>query len=179
MGKTIFFHQDFYRQIELIPEENSCATQRYIEELPSRDGSIYGLKRSVKRAEQRIKIAERRIPLAELNDVLLTEACMYSNQIKSGYGSWTSHALENTVCWGFERYGIFAEHEDDTVVSLWLCNSHLFRKDNTGQVLYSKLLLLGCRYELILVDWDRELTVRIDLPDACRKYLAHELHFEI
>lgn len=179
MGTTIFFHEDFYRQIELIPEENFFATQKYIEELPKKEGSIYGFKGCVQRTEELIKITGRKIALVELNDLLLSESFIYSDQVKSGYGSSNSYVMENTVCWGFERYGIFAEHENNTVVSLWLCNSHLFKKDNSGQVLYSKLLLLGSKYQLILVDWNKELTVRISSPEHCRNYLANEMYFEI
>jgi len=67
----IFYHEDFYRQIELVPEENYFASTRFIHDLPPKDGSIYGIKSMTTRPEQKIKLVDRMISFEELSKILL------------------------------------------------------------------------------------------------------------
>lgn len=180
MGPTIFLHEDLYRQIEIIPEENYFATHKYIEEdLPEKELEGYGFKYCVQRVEEPIKIILKHIALDSLDKLFSPSAYVYSDEIKAGYSN-TSYKIENCVCWGFERYGVFAEFVgDDNVCSLWLCNSHKFNPSNTGAKLLEVLVQLGINYQLILVDWNLEVTVKLSSVGKVKAYLINELKFNV
>lgn len=174
--EPIYYHEDFYRQIELIPEENYFSTNKYINDLPLTEGSKYGIYNIVERKEQKVKTIDRNIPLSGIKKLLNPLSLFYSDQVQSGY-STAVYNVENTVVWGFERYGIFVECNDSYAKNIWLCNSAKFSKENTGKFLAKALKSIGEYYALILVDWNKELVVKLDSEQIILDYLNQNLAF--
>jgi hypothetical protein len=178
MENVIFFHEDFYKQIELIPRQNYFAANRVIEELPEPNGSGAGFLSCTIRPEHLVKVEDLKIPFNDVKSLLDPLALSFHNKITSGY-STTTYKVENTVAWAFERFGIFIEHEEGIVNSIWLCKSAKFPSDNTGKVLIQALKTLSINFNLILADWNQEVIVDISKEKKLNNYLVDVLAFEL
>ena len=178
MSEVIFFHEDFYRMIELIPKQNYFATNRAIEELPHVEGTESGFFNCNIIPEHPVKVETLKIPFDDIKNILEPLALSFHNTITSGY-STTTYNVDDTVAWGFERYGLFIEYSNNMTKSIWLCNSAKFSKCNLGQSLFKAIFSLATNINLILVDWNRDITVDISNKKKLKDYLNQVLAFDI
>jgi hypothetical protein len=177
MDDAIFYHEDFYKQIELAPEENYFAAGRFINELPPKEGSIYGFSNITVRPEQKIKLLDRKIPFEEIKTILDPISLLYSENVKTGYGqsAWKD---KNTVVWGFEQFGLFVKHQKSFVEAIWISDSPAFPQDKNGKHLSKAIFTISKTYALILIDWNKEIICRIRSEDDVREYLFQNLSFD-
>lgn len=173
---SLFFHEDFYKQIELIPRQNYFATQRTIIELPHGQETTAGFLTCVVRPEHPVKIMDEKIPLDWVNERLKPLALSYHDQIVSGY-STSTYEVPGMIAWGFERFGIFVENKGGIVTSLWLCGSPKFSGDNSGHALKEAIMALSSEFSLVLVDWNQEILVDTAKERPLRNYLIEVLRF--
>lgn len=176
MKGSIFYHEDFYRQIELMPEENYFATGRFINELPTKDSCIYGINKITVRPEQKIKLLDRNITGEEISKILSPISLSYSENITTGYGenAWKE---KNTVAWGFEQYGIFIKKETKFIEAIWLSDSAVFPQLKTCKHLADAIFSISKQYSLVLIDWNKEIICRIRSQNDVRDYLIQNLSF--
>lgn len=178
MNNSIFLHEDFYRQIELIPKQNYFFVTKTISTIQEVERSDEGFVRCKIRPEHLIKMASLGIRFDDLKRVLEPLSLGYVEEIDSGYGR-SSYRLENTVAWAFERYGIFVDRHNDFVESIWICKSSKFLFSNSANLLSRALTLLANDFNLILVDWNREIVVDISKPINLNLYLVTVLRFNL
>lgn len=173
----IYYHEDFYRQIELVPEENYFTANRFIDDLPLKDGSIYGFKNITVRPEQKVRLLDRKISFEEVNKIFTPICLFYSESVTTGYGQsvWKD---KNTVVWGFEQYGIFVKKEAEFIEAIWLSDSPLFPQRKTSKCLASAIFSISKQYSLILIDWNKEIICRIRSENDVREYLFQNLSFD-
>ena len=173
----IFYHEDFYRQIELVPEENYFASNRFIDELPPKESSIYGIKNMVVRPEQKIKLSDRMISFEEVSEILSPISLFYSENVNTGYGqsAWRDR---DTFVWGFEQFGLFIKHKQKNVEAIWLSDSPTFPQLKTSNHLRDAIFALSKKYSLILTDWNKEIICRIRTENDVREYLYQNLSFD-
>src|SRR5436305_743424 len=148
MKDIIFFHEDFYRQKELVPEENYFAAGRFIDDLPPKEGSIYGFNNIKVRPEQKIKLLDRKILTEEVREILDPICLLYSENVHTGYGQsdWKD---KNTVVWGFEQYGLFVKSREGFVEAIWLTHSSVFPQTKSSQHLSKAMFDISRQYSLI------------------------------
>jgi len=177
MAESIFYHEDFYRQIELVPEENYFAAGRFIDELPLKEGSVYGFSNITVRPEQKITLLDRKISIQEIKTILDPISLSYSENVNTGYGqsSWED---KNSIVWGFERYGIFVKQKGKFIEAVWLSNSAAFSQQKTSRHLTDAIFQLSKQYSLILIDWDKEIICRFRSEDDVKEYLCQNLSFD-
>jgi hypothetical protein len=173
---SLFFHEDFYKQIELVPRQNYFATQRVIAELPHEQEPDEGFLTCVVRPEHPVRISDEKITLDQVNGKLKPLALSYHDQIVSGYSNST-YEVPDAIAWGFERFGIFVESKGDTVTGLWLCRSTKFSADNSGHALKEAIMTLSSEFSLVLVDWNQEILVDTSKERPLRNYLIEVLRF--
>src|SRR5436305_5005850 len=101
--KPIFYHHDYYRQMEFVTDENYFATDRTINESGFEEGSIYGFENIVVRPEQPIRLIDKKIKLEHLRTILDTLSLTFSNNVFTGYAN-SSEKVTDTIVWGFEQY---------------------------------------------------------------------------
>lgn len=179
MEEQVYFHEDFYRQIELIPEENYFAAHEYINDLPDLVRTPYGFYGTIARKEQPIEILDRKISLNDINSILFNLGGILFKSIQYGYSS-AVYEKENTVAWGFERLGIILEYNiNELITQMWLLSSSAFGENNEGIHISKALNVLGKNYNLILVDWDINGLVRISSQTAVNNYLIEVFGFTI
>lgn len=178
MEPPIYYHEDFYRQIELMPEENYFKLLRDTENKSIPD-SDYGFIKIKERNEYSIKTEDKQIKFKNVNDTLAPFIINYYCIVETGYGSHTELKI-NTVAFGFERIAIFIEkNKNDIIKNIWLCQSPLLPNDFSGRNLILALDKLGKEYGLILIDWDEEVAVRLTSLKSIHKYLTEAFGFNL
>jgi hypothetical protein len=167
----IYFHEDIYRQIELIPEENYFIAGNYISNSPVKEISSNGIYNISVRPTQHKKLEDKNISINELKLILDSYCLTYGENVTTGYG-YSEIKSENTIVWGFERYGIFAKHDSNVIIALWLWNSHFFDQINVAVHLQKALYKIMHTFSLILIDWDKEIICRPTSIEILHKYLV-------
>lgn len=178
MSDTVFFHEDYYKQIELVPEQNYFKAIIDIENLPSKDENEYGFPNAIARDEHLVKLSDSRILFNQFYERLAPIAINYFNKVSTGYGN-NIQIKENTIAFGFERLGIFASFEKEIVTNIWLCLSPLFIQTQNCEKILSALHILGTTYKLALIDWDEEIIIRLSNYKASEEYLMNTFGFMI
>ncbi|WP_436489807.1 hypothetical protein [Chitinophaga sp. ARDCPP14] len=178
MPDTVFFHEDYYKQIELVPEQNYFKAIIDIENLPSKDENKYGFPNAIVRDEHLIKLGDLKISFNQFYDLLSPIAINYFSKVTTGYNN-NIQTKENTVAFGFERLGIFVSFEAEFVTNIWLCLSQLFAQTQNCQKILSALNILGTTYKLALIDWDEEIIIRLSNYKSSEEYLMDTFGFMI
>lgn len=176
-NSPIYYHEDFYRQIELVPEENYFASNRFIDDLPPIEGSIYGFKNIAVRPEQKIKLLDRKISFEEVSNLFSPICLLYSENVTTGYGQYIQKA-KNTVVWGFEQFGLFVKGQNSFIEAIWLSDSPAFPQLRTSNHLADAIFNISKQYSLILIDWNKEIICRIRSQNDVREYLYQNLSFD-
>ncbi len=177
---VIVFHEDFYRQVEFVPEENYFERNNYINNLPPNQGGESGFEHCIAREEQPIKTSTRQIPLEEIRELLSPLASSFFTHVEAAYGTTVTYRKENTVVWGFDGYGIFVETDKaDIVQNIYITHNSHFDIVGNGIPIAKALILLGQKHKLVLIDWDQEIVIRIALKHITYQYLRDTYHFKL
>lgn len=177
MKHSIFFHEDFYRQIELIPQENYFTILSNVNNnsLEYEDGN--GFVSISERGEQKIKTEELNILFESVKQKLEKFIIEKYDVVKTGYNN-TITIKENTVALGFERIAIFFELTITGIIkNIWLCQSIDLPKISISNNLLNSMVILGKEYNLILVDWNEEVAIRLSVTNTVMTYLRENFAF--
>lgn len=177
MEDSIFYHEDFYRQIELMPEENYFKTRKDIDTNNVDYNIENGFIAIAERRPQKIKTEDLKIQfdsiLGNLNKFIIKRYDI----VKTGYSN-TITIKENTIALGFERIALFFELTQLNIVkNIWLCQSVDLPRVSISNNLLNALAILGTTYNLILVDWNEELTIRLSSIETIKSYLENTFEF--
>ena len=93
---SIFYHEDFYRQIELIPQENYFKALKNISANSIDYESEHGFISIVERGEQKIRTEDLNIQFDSVNQELEKFTIKKYDIVKTGYGN-TITVKKNTV----------------------------------------------------------------------------------
>jgi|GEM_PF-2281628 len=178
MSDTVFFHEDYENQIELIPEQNYFRALLDLENLPAKDEIHYGFPNAIIRREHLVQITDLKICQDEFLKLLGAISINYFNKVSTGYGNSTQ-IKKNTVAFGFERLGIFVSFDAKIITNIWICLSPLFIQSNHCPKLLSALHILGSTYNLALIDWDEEIIVRLSNLATIKEYLINAFEYMI
>jgi len=176
MTNTIFFHEDSYGQIEFMPEKNFFNVQKYIENLTTQDNSLLGFQKITERDKPLLKLEDLKIPTEEIHSLLSQNSINYFPIVNTGFGN-KSIIKESTVAFGFERLGVFVESNNSIVNNLWIGLSSKFQSSKSCINLLKTLQLLGEKYQLILIDWDEKVIIRLQNLNDVKQYLADVFGF--
>jgi hypothetical protein len=174
MSRTFSLHEDDWGMITLLPAENQGQAEATAQEAAAFgaahfDGTswsdVYVL------PEPEHPISERRIPFDALH-TLVAEGLVPAEAVLSGY---TSQWEECPRCYAFGAgYGgsgaLYGYQAGGIVMDLHVIPPH---SDNAAAVAFftERLLELGQRYNLILVDWWQDRIVALRDPAAVAAYL--------
>ncbi|HEY9257508.1 hypothetical protein [Chitinophaga sp.] len=178
MANSIFIHEDDFDQIELVPAENYSRFFIEIENMPEGKGKPFGFTNMIVR-DNHSGVQELNISSTELKDYL-TPICFNSFiNVKTGYGSSYTTTVKSAMAFGFERLGMVVRSNDTIVTNLNLVSSFSFiTKESCDQIL-TALHSLGQQFNLILVDWNVQIIVRLTDMQAVKDYLSEEYGFKI
>src|SRR6185295_6634103 len=123
MEDAIFYHEDFYRQIELIPQENHFRVHSDMNETEITNKSDYGCIKMREREENLVVTESLNINMDSIRKKLQPFTIKYFNTVSTGYSN-TAKIKKNTVSLGFERIAIFFELTEKNIVrNIWLAQT--------------------------------------------------------
>jgi hypothetical protein len=181
MEGAIFYHEDFYKQIELVPEGNYFKTIRDISDVNDLHGYAndkeHGFYKILERGTINVKTESSNIDFEIVKKELIPFAFIFFTKVKTGYGRSLT-VKENTFAFGFERVAIFFETTTKgTIKTIWLAQSSDLPKANNPINLLKALLILGSHFKLILIDWNEEVVIRINSEERIQQYLQEAFAF--
>ncbi len=171
LKETIFFHEDDYRQKEIIPSENLNVVTNQIELIKKAskenfDG--YGYKDLIIRKENSILLRDKNIKTRELDSILEKLNIQKHTVVTTGYGQSYRVKSENTIGYGIGYSAIYYNFDNEYVTNIWFTHFGEFEKP----ILVDVLNEIGRRWNLSLVDWSREESVDLVNKDKVETYLT-------
>lgn len=173
MGVEVFFHEDDYKQIDIIPEENYFEAKASSNEIQPNKGqsSEYGFEKCFERKPETIKLIDKKIPFSEIQEILDRYSIDFVERVNTGSGS-KSELAKNIVAWGFAEHDILLENSEEGLVkTIFIGNPHLINSQESVGNFLEALYKIGNTYNLILVDWNLQLIFRIKLFENVNKFL--------
>jgi hypothetical protein len=161
----IYFHEDSYCQVELIPKEN-------LSSLTDENKKIidFGREHSVDnyfseiymRDDNKFKTSIRQIQVKDFEQILLKNGFDKKGFVYTGYSSY-KEKCKNTNAYVIEKAVIYCDFKEDLIENIWIDG---FRYSGDSKFISHMILCLyeiGIMWDLILNDWD--VCETIDLQD--------------
>jgi hypothetical protein len=168
-SNTYYFHEDSYRQIELLPKENFTLVARTAEEIAKLDESNFddnGWTNCYIRNEVDFPMINREIDVKAMSDFMLENGFSEFSKVATGYSS-TIVECQNITAFEKDSIKICFDFKGNIVNSVWL-NSSPFSNDSDQ---YKDFLLnISLEYQLLLADWNNSTIVDSTIPEEIDKY---------
>ena len=173
VGPTIFYHEDDYRQVEIIPNDNLSnlkAESKKVEEFAKENFDGTGFTNMYVRSDKdKIELNQRKINPEEFEKIISQLGLERIPNVLTGYGQIFRELHKDCIGFGKDYTAIYYDFKDNVVQHIWLTNHWSLDKEKLGEC----LLELGKRWNLLLQDWN--LTVTIDLKD--KSEIENYLHW--
>ncbi|MBX7227077.1 MAG: hypothetical protein K1X55_13670 [Chitinophagales bacterium] len=162
-GPTIFYHEDDFRQVEIVPSDNLLSLKTESEKVDTFakehfDGSgftdIY-----VRNDENKTKLNQRRIDPSDLEKILSSLGFDRIPNVLTGYGQSYREQHKNCVAFGKDYCAVYYDFQDNVVEHIWFTNHWSMDRERLAKSLHE----LGQQWNLLLQDWN--LTITVDLMD--------------
>ena len=150
---TLFYHEDDFCQIQLLPAENLSWLLEEAENVADFAEVHFvggGYSDLLTRTGAKVALRERKIPVAELDLILNKLQTTRHTEITTGYGERYRIASPHTIGYGHDYSAIYFDFKNDLVENIWMTN--IFALDS--EHLKSVLLELGKKWNLFLMDWN-------------------------
>ncbi|PZR22807.1 MAG: hypothetical protein DI539_04775 [Flavobacterium psychrophilum] len=169
----IYFHEDMYCQVELVPRENIFHLEKENEKINEfskehLDGT--GYTDIYVRENSPISIAERKITIDNLHNFLTPIGFTKSETVYYGYGSEKIKS-DNTNAYRLNRAHIFFDYKEDIVTAFWINGFRFHKSEEFKKKLMVILYAIGNEYNVVLNDWDLSVTVDLSSKIEIEKYL--------
>ena len=170
-GPTIFYHEDDFRQVEIVPGDNLSTLKTESEKVDTfakehfdKSGftDIY-----VRNDQDQTKLNQRRIDPNDLEKMLSSLGLDRVPNVFTGYGQDYREQHKDCVAFGRDYCAVYYDFNDNVVEHIWFINHWRMDRGKLAKSLHD----LGQQWNLLLQDWN--LTVTVDLKDknAIDKYL--------
>jgi len=162
-GPTIFYHEDDFRQVEIVLSDNLSPLNTESEKVDTFakehfDGSgftdIY-----VRNDENKTKLNQRRIDPNDLEKILSSLGFDRIPNVLTGYGQSYREQHKNCVAFGKDYCAVYYDFQDNFVEHIWFTNHWSMDRERLAKSLHE----LGQQWNLLLQDWN--LTLTVDLKD--------------
>lgn len=163
---TIFYHEDDFCQIEIVPKENLPDLLKQADNI-SGFSAQNGYTDIYVREENKVNLKSREIDNAELEKLLAELGTEKHTEVITGYGSDYRVKSENTIGFGKEYSAVYFDFENGKVENIWITNLFGLNHDKVVDVL-SKI---GEKWNLILMDWNSSELVDLSNKVMIKKYL--------
>ena len=162
-GSTIFYHEDDFRQVEIIPNDNVANLKvetKKLDEFTKEHFDGYGFTNTYVRSdENKIKLNQRKINPEDLEKIISSLEFERISNVLTGYGQTYREPHNNCIAFGKDYKAIYYDFKDNVVQHIWLTDHWSMNREKLSKCLYE----LGQKWGLLLQD--RNLTVTVDLKD--------------
>ncbi len=163
---TIFYHEDDFCQIEIVPKENLSDLLKQADNI-SDFSAENGYSDIYVREENKVSLKSREIDKTELEKLLTELGTEKHTEVITGYGSDYRVKSENTIGFGKEYSAIYFDFENDKVKNIWITNLFGLNHDKVVEV-FSKI---GEKWNLVLMDWNRSELIDLSNKEMINKYI--------
>lgn len=169
--RSIYFHEDDFNQIEILPEENEmfCSSQvKKIEAFADAHKNGVGYTEMFVRGENPATLYKKSISVKTLENSVIQFLPKY-DEVHTGYGE---HKI---LCRAINAYGLdenvvlFCQLTNDVVEYLWLTLD--IKKENDIQIALNMFKAIESISSLMLTDWLWSFTKKIGQTDDIKEYL--------
>lgn len=169
LSYSIFYHEDDYRQVEIVPSENFnelIKQAENVQDFAEKNFDGGGYTDMMVRDENGIKLKQRGIKSKELDLILSDLPINKYTEVSTGIrpGEMTS---ENTYGYGDNYRGIFFDFESDSVTGIWIAGSPNIENEKFTQTLNS----IGNKWSLLLMDWNSLELIDLTNKEQIEEYL--------
>lgn len=166
---SIFYHEDDYRQVEIVPSENFNELMKQaenIQDFAEKHFDGIGYTNIMLREDKGVILKDRGISVTELETVLLKLSLQKHTQVRTGIrpGEFLS---ENTFGYGKNYHGLFFEFESDTVLNIWIAGIIPVDKEKVIETLNE----IGLKWNLLLMDWNSCELIDLKNKEQIARYL--------
>ena len=170
----IYFHEDDYCQIEILPVENFgfCLQQAgLIDEFAEEHRSGGGYTDIFVRDTNPTSIYSKRIPTDIFESAL--EGIQKYDEVFSGYSSYREK-YEDTSAFGYDvNAAVFYQQKDGFIDNIWLALD--IYEENDVSIASNILALLSNLGDFIIVDWGWSFVEKLSNAEIIRLYLQKRL----
>ena len=163
---TIFYHEDDFCQIEIVPKENLSDLLKQADNIADFSAEN-GYSDIYVREENKVSLKSREIDKTELEKLLTELGTEKHTEVITGYGSDYRVKSENTIGFGKEYSAVYFDFENDKVKNIWITNLFGLNNDKVVDVL-SKI---GEKWNLVLMDWNSSELIDLSNKEMINKYL--------
>ncbi|SHJ47459.1 hypothetical protein [Aquimarina spongiae] len=165
---TIFYHEDDFCQIEILPKENVFHLLKEVDNI-SDFTEEHGYSDIYVREERKITLSARKINKSELEKVLAELETERHTEVITGYGTEYREKSKNTIGFGKGYAAMYFQYENDVVINIWVTNLFELNANHVINVLFK----IGEKWDLILMDWNTSQLVDLTNRDRIKKYIDH------
>ena len=175
---SVFFHEDNYCLLELLPVQNLLIKQPgpgEIEQHAEKNFTGNGFLNCACREQANYSLSHLNIDKKEFKAIIGNESLFYFDTVYTGYS--TERILKKHARgFGFENYILFYEFIDDLIITCWVDYNPIAETLNSyPEKLQDTLLKLGDTYGLVLIDWNECQTVNLANKHALCNYMKEAL----
>lgn len=163
---TIFYHEDDFCQIEIVPKENLSHLLKEADNIADFSAEN-GYSDIYVREENKVRLKSREIDKTELEKLLTELETEKHTEVITGYGSDYRVKSENTIGFGKEYSAVYFDFENGKVENIWITNLFGLNHDKVVDVL-SKI---GEKWNLVLMDWNSSELIDLSNKEMINKYL--------
>jgi len=165
----LYFHEDFYLQIEILPFENKellISESSTIENFAKEHFDGQGFTDIYERKGNKYPTINKAINSGQIQELLENVGLKKLNRIKTGYSSYVENA-SGTFGFGNSNFGILMEAENNIVKNIFVLTYRLTSDDK--ELLVKGLKSIGDNFQMLLIDWEMsrlvDLTNRMDIEN--------------
>jgi hypothetical protein len=169
ISNSIFYHEDDYQQVEIVPIENFkelIKQAKNVQDFADKHFDGTGYSDMMVREENGFQLKQRGIKSKELDFILSELPVKKYIDVSTGIRPGEMKS-ENTFGYGENYDGIFFEFESDTVSGIWIAGSPSIEKEKFAQVLNE----IGNKWKLLLMDWNSLELIDLNNKEQIEKYL--------
>ncbi|MGD1847388.1 MAG: hypothetical protein ACFB10_18520 [Salibacteraceae bacterium] len=165
---SIFYHQDDYRQVELVPQENLPFFKQEMAAFAYK--SSQGDVDIHQQVDDGIPLHDRGIDPDDLNKQLLRLGLPRFNRVSTGVRPGEMKS-ERTFGYGDDNNAIFFDEEISRVKNIWFVGQPKVELKLLSNILYE----LGQDHQLVLMDWNRLKAIELNDREQIDNYLSRRL----
>jgi len=175
---SIYFHEDFYGQQELVPVQNLFSKRNEADVTTEKSEEAWtgnGFITAYVIEETKYPLDRLEISVTDFENISKEHALFHFRQVYTGYSSHRELKAD-TLAFGYENYSLFYEFSGNIITKAWIVYTSFSDTLRVyPQRLHSVLLKLGQVYGLILVDWNESQAIVLSNESVLARYINETL----
>jgi hypothetical protein len=167
-SKSIFYHEDDYRQVEIVPAENFnelIKQAKNVQDFAKKHSVGESYTDMMVREDTGYELKRRGIRPTELEAILAQLTLKKFTDVSTGIRPGEMKS-ENTFGYGENNNGLFFDVKSDTVLNIWIAGSIPADNEKVVKVLNE----IGQKWNLLLMDWNSLELIDLKYKEQIEKY---------